>query len=94
MLVMTIEGVGRDFVPLGLVRGSFIRRASIRYMQDRELENHTQMMEESREMALQRMVKQAELLGADAVIGVRFTSRSVTQWVSEVTAYGTAIRYS
>jgi uncharacterized protein YbjQ (UPF0145 family) len=51
------------------------------------------MMEESREMALKRMVDQAVMLGADAIIAMRFTSSSVMQGAAEVTAYGTAVKF-
>lgn len=101
MVMMTIENIGRDFEPLGLVRGSMIQSthigrdmmAGFKTIVGGELKGYTEMMEESREMALQRMMKQAEMLGADAIIGVRFTSSSVMQGAAEVTAYGTAVRF-
>ena len=101
MIMMTIENIGRSFEPLGLVRGSMIQSthigkdfaAGFKTLVGGELKGYTQMMEESREIALQRMMKQAEQLGADAIIGTRFTSSSVMQGAAEVTAYGTAIRF-
>ncbi len=101
MIMMTIENIGRSFEPLGLVRGSMIQSkhigkdlaAGFKTLVGGELKGYTQMMEESREIALQRMMKQAEQLGADAIICVRFTSSSVMQGAAEVTAYGTAIRF-
>ena len=101
MVMMTIENIGRDFEPLGLVRGSMIRSthigrdmmAGLKTIVGGELKGYTEMMEESRETALQRMMKQAEMQGADAIIGLRFTSSSVMQGAAEVTAYGTAVRF-
>jgi uncharacterized protein YbjQ (UPF0145 family) len=101
MIIMTIENVGRPFEPLGLVRGSMIQSkhvgkdmmAGLKTFVGGELKGYTQMLEESRETATRRMIEQASLLGADAVIGVRFTSSSVMQGAAEVTAYGTAIKY-
>ena len=52
----------------------------------------TEMMEESREQAIQRMIQQAEVLGADAIVGVRLSSSAVAQGAAEVTAYGTAVK--
>lgn len=101
MLMMTIENPGKPFEPLGLVRGSMIQSkhigkdmmAGFKTMVGGELKGYTQMLEEAREMASRRMAEQASVLGADAVIGVRFTSSSVAQGAAEVTAYGTAVRF-
>jgi len=101
MIIMTIEDPGRPFETLGLVRGSMIQSkhigkdmmAGFKTIVGGELKGYTEMMEESREMATQRMIQQAEVLGADAVVCVRFTSSSVMQGAAEVTAYGTAVKY-
>ncbi|MDD5016728.1 MAG: YbjQ family protein [Eubacteriales bacterium] len=101
MIITTIENIGKAYEPLGLVRGSMIQSkhigkdmmAGFKTLVGGELKGYTEMMEESRETALSRMVKQAETLGADAVVGVRFTSSSVMQGAAEVTAYGTAVKY-
>ena len=101
MIIMTTENPGKEFEPLGLVRGSMIQSkhigkdmmAGFKTLVGGELKAYTQMMEESREQAISRMIKQAEALGADAVIGMRFSSSSVMQGAAEVTCYGTAIKY-
>ena len=101
MIIMTIENPGKPFEVLGLVRGSMIQSkhigkdmmAGFKTIVGGELKAYTEMMEESREIATQHMVDQAKLLGADAVVGVRYTSSSVMQGAAEVTAYGTAVKY-
>ena len=101
MILMTIEDPGKPFDTLGLVRGSMIQSkhigkdmmAGFKTLVGGELKTYTEMMEESREIATQRMVEQAKVLGADAVVCVRYTSSSVMQGAAEVTAYGTAIKY-
>lgn len=57
-----------------------------------EIESYTQMLTEARQIATKRMVDDAEAMGADAVIGIRYTSASVMQGAAEITAYGTAVR--
>ena len=101
MIILTTEHVSKDFEPLGLVRGSMIQSkhvgkdmmAGFKTLVGGELKGYTAMMEESREQAIRRMVAQAEALGADAIIGMRFTSSSLMQGAAEITAYGTAIKY-
>ena len=101
MIITTIDNIGREFEPLGLVRGSMIQSkhigkdmmAGFKTLVGGELKGYTEMMEESRETAISRMMKQAEVLGADAIIGFRFSSSSVMQSAAEVTAYGTAVKF-
>ena len=101
MILMTIENPGKPFESLGLVRGSMIQSkhigkdmmAGFKTLVGGELKAYTEMMEESREIATQRMIGQAKLLGADAIVCVRYTSSSIMQGAAEVTAYGTAIKY-
>ncbi len=101
MIIMTVENIGKPYEVLGLVRGSMIQSkhigkdmmAGFKTIVGGELKAYTEMMEESREMALKRMVDQAEVLGADAVIAMRFTSSSIMQGAAEVTAYGTAVKF-
>ena len=102
MIVSTIEGVpGREVQEiLGLVRGNTIRArhvgkdivAGLRNIVGGEITEYTKLMGESREQALDRMVAQAEALGADAIIGARFTTSMVMTQASEILAYGTAVR--
>jgi uncharacterized protein YbjQ (UPF0145 family) len=101
VIIMTTEHINKDFEVLGLVRGSMIQSkhlgrdmmAGFKTLVGGELKGYTQMMEESREQALRRMSSQADTLGADAIIGMRFTSSSLMQGAAEITAYGTAIKY-
>lgn len=98
--------VTTDFVPgktikknLGLVRGNTIRArhvgrdimAFFRNVVGGEIRDYTKMMAESREQALDRMVEEAESLGANAVINMRFTTSMIMQSASEILAYGTAV---
>ena len=98
--------VNTDFVPgktikknLGLVRGSTIRArhlgrdilAFLRNIVGGEIRDYTKMMAESREQAIDRMVEEAESLGANAIINVRFTTSMIMQSASEILAYGTAV---
>lgn len=85
---------------LGLVRGNTIRArhlgkdiaATFKNMAGGEITDYTKMMGESREQALDRMVEEAELLGADAILGIRFTTSSVMQGAAEILVYGTAVK--
>lgn len=98
--------VTTDFVPgktikknLGLVRGNTIRArhlgrdilAFLRNIVGGEIRDYTKMMAESREQALDRMVEEAESLGANAIINVRFATSMIMQSASEILAYGTAV---
>ncbi len=101
MIITTIENIGKGYEPLGLVRGAMIQSkhlgkdmmAGFKTLVGGELKGYTEMMEESREMAIQRMIKQAEMLEADAIVGVRLSSSAVMQGAAEVTAYGTAVKF-
>lgn len=84
---------------LGLVQGSSVRAkhvgrdimASVKNLFGGELKGYTELLSESREEAMERMVKQAEALGANAVLNVRFSTSSVTQGAAEIYVYGTAV---
>jgi uncharacterized protein YbjQ (UPF0145 family) len=95
-----------DFVPgktitktLGLVRGNTIRARNVgrdilaffRNLVGGEIRDYTKMMAESREQALDRMVEEAESLGANAIINMRITTSMIMQSASEILAYGTAV---
>ena len=85
---------------LGLVSGNTIRArhvgtdiiAGFRNVIGGEMKGYTKMLAEARDEALQRMVKQAEDLGANAILSVRFSSSTVREGASEILAYGTAVR--
>ena len=101
MLLLNIEYVpGKKIEALGLVKGSVVQSknfgkdfmAGMKNLVGGEIESYTQMLKEARQIATKRMVDEAEALGADAVINLRYTSSSVMQGAAEVTAYGTAVR--
>ena len=83
----------------GLVQGNTIRAkhvgrdiaAGLKNIIGGELKGYTELLTESRRQAIERMIAQAEQLGANAVVNVRFTTSSVTQGAAELYAYGTAV---
>ena len=101
MMIVTINEVPGKTIKtnLGLVRGNTIRArhvgrdisAALKNIVGGEITDYTKMMAESREQSLDRMVEEAESLGANAIIGVRFTTSMIMQSASEILAYGTAV---
>ena len=95
----TMEGRKVEEV-LGLVRGNTIRArhigrdvmAGLRNIVGGEIKEYTRMLTQARDEALSRMVKEAESLGANAVLGVRFTTSQTMAGAAEILAYGTAVR--
>ncbi len=85
---------------IGLVRGSTIRAkhlgkdimAGLRTIVGGEIKEYTEMLIESRNQSIQRMIEQAEESGADAVINVRFVTSQVMSGAAELLAYGTAVK--
>lgn len=102
MIITNIETVpGKNIVEhFGLVSGSTIRAkhvgrdimAGLKNLVGGELKGYTQLLQESRQQALDRMVDQARQLGANAIVNVRFSTSSVAQGAAELYAYGTAVR--
>ena len=84
---------------LGLVQGNSVRAkhvgrdimASLKNIFGGELKGYTELLQESRDEAISRMVEQAEAVGANAVLNIRFSTSSVTQGAAELYAYGTAV---
>lgn len=101
MLVNTDYITGKTFEMLGLVKGSTIQckhigkdiGSSLKTLVGGEMKAYTEMMEEARAVATDRMIAEAKGLGADAIVNVRFTTSAVVQGAAEVVAYGTAVRY-
>ena len=101
MLLSNLEVVpGRRVTKhLGLVQGSTVRAkhvgkdffAGLKNIIGGELKAYTELLQESREEAVGRMVKQAEATGANAVLNIRFATSSITQGAAEILAYGTAV---
>lgn len=102
MILTNVEVVpGKSIVEhYGLVAGSTIRAkhvgrdlmASLKNLVGGELKGYTQLMQESRQQAVERMIDQAEQLGANAIVNVRFSTSSVAQGAAELYAYGTAVK--
>ena len=86
---------------IGLVRGNTIRArhlgkdilAAFRNVVGGEVTEYTKMMAEAREQALDRMIAAAEDLGADCIVGIRFTSATVMSGAAEIVVYGTAVTF-
>ena len=86
---------------LGLVKGSTIQTKNIgrditqgfKTLVGGELGAYTQMMNDARDLAAQRMEEEAIRLGADAVVNVRFATSAIMQGAAEVMAYGTAVKF-
>ena len=92
---------GKELEVLELVKGNVVQSknlgrdfmAGIKSMVGGELVGYTEMLNEARQIAVKRMVDEAEKLGADAVINVRYASSTVMQGAAEIIAYGTAVKY-
>jgi uncharacterized protein YbjQ (UPF0145 family) len=101
LLSTTEEVPGYEVVEvLGLVRGNTVRARNIgrdftafaRNLVGGEVKAYTQLLNEAREEAMQRLAQEARSLGADAVIGLRFGTSSVMQGAAEILVYGTAVK--
>jgi uncharacterized protein YbjQ (UPF0145 family) len=102
MILTTTETInGKEFEMLGLVKGITIQTvnavrdigAGLKTLVGGELTRYNEMMNDARALATKRMVAEAEELGADAIVAVRYSSASVMQSAAEVMAYGTAVRF-
>lgn len=101
ILVNTDYIEGKKFEMIGLVKGSMIQSVhfgkdivnSFKTLVGGELTSYTEMMNEARAVATRRMSEEAEAIGADAVINLRYTLSQVVQGAAEVMAYGTAVRF-
>ncbi|MBN2316184.1 MAG: YbjQ family protein [Sedimentisphaerales bacterium] len=101
MLLSTTDIIhGKKIVThLGLVRGNTIRArhigrdimAGLRNLVGGEVTDYTKMMAEAREQAIDRMVEEAQKLGANAIVGVKFSTTEMMQHAAEIMVYGTAI---
>lgn len=102
LLVNTPEIPGKKIATtLGLVKGSTIRAKHIgkditsafRHLVGGEMKEYSEMLNEARQIATMAMVKEAEAMGANAVINIRYASSSVMQDAAEMLVYGTAVIY-
>ena len=101
ILVNTDYISGKELEMLGLVKGSTIQSKNIgrdisqsfKTIVGGELKSYNEMMNDARALATKRMVGEAEALGADAVVNVRYASSAIMQGAAEVIAYGTAVKF-
>jgi uncharacterized protein YbjQ (UPF0145 family) len=102
MKVVSIENIpGEEIVEvLGIVKGEMIQSkhlgrdfmAGMKTIVGGELKGYTEMMREAREKATKRMIEEADSLGADAIVGVRYSSSTIVQGAAEILSYGTAVK--
>mgnify|MGYP004669488713 CR=1 FL=1 len=101
ILVNTDYISGKEFEMLEMVKGSTIQcknigrdiGASFKNLVGGEMKAYTEMMNDARDLAIQRMIAEAEGLGADAIVNVRFATSAIIQGAAEVIAYGTAVKF-
>lgn len=101
LLVNTDFVTGKKIETLGIVKGSTIRAKNVgrdilsgfKNLVGGELTAYTEMINEARAIATKRMVEEAEKLGADGVINIRYATSSVTTGAAEVMVYGTAVKF-
>ena len=101
MLLLNIDHVpGKEIEALGLVKGTVVQSknfgrdfmAGMKTLVGGEITSYTEMLVEARQIATKRMVDEANAMGADAVINIRFGSAAVMLGAAEVVAYGTAVK--
>ena len=101
MLLLNIDHFpGREMEALGIVKGTVVQSknfgkdfmAGMKTLVGGEIKGYTEMLVEARQIATKRMVDEAEAIGADAIVNIRFGSSAVMQGAAEVIAYGTAVK--
>ena len=101
MKLVSIDTIpGAQIEAIGIVKGTIVQTknigrdfmAGMKTLVGGEIEGYTEMLNEARQIATKRMVDDAEALGADAIVGVRYGSSQVMQGAAEVIAYGTAVK--
>ena len=102
MVLVNIDYIpGKEFEVLGMAKGTVVQSknfgkdfmAGMKTLVGGEITGYTEMLIEARQIATKRMVDEAQALGADAVVNVRYGSSSVMQGAAEVIAYGTAVKF-
>ena len=101
-LISIEEYPGKKYEVLGLVKGTIVQTknvgrdimAGMKTLVGGEIVGYTEMLNEARQLATKRMVDEAESLGADAIIGIKYGSSMVMQGAAEILAYGTAIKFT
>ena len=101
MLLLNIDHIpGKEVEALGLVKGTVVQSknfgkdfmAGMKTLVGGEIKSYTDMLVEARQIATKRMVDEANAMGADAIVNIRFGSSAVMQGAAEVIAYGTAVK--
>ncbi len=103
MILTTTETVPNKEIDqiLGVARGSTVRArnvgrdilAGLKNIVGGEIEEYTKLQADSREQAMKRMIQDAERLGADAIVNIRFSTSMIAQGAAEILAYGTAVKF-
>ena len=101
-MLVTIDSIpGKNIEVLGVVKGTIVNSknvgrdlmAGLKTIVGGEIVGYTEMLNEARQIATKRMVDEAENLGADAVVGLRYGSSTVMASAAEIVAYGTAVKF-
>ena len=101
-MLVTIDSIpGKNIEVLGVVKGTIVNSknvgrdlmAGLKTIVGGEIVGYTEMLNEARQIATKRMVDEAESLGADAVVGLRYGSSTVMTSAAEIVAYGTAVKF-
>ena len=101
MILLNIDYLpGKEFEVLGMVKGSIVQSKNVgrdmlsgfKTIVGGEIKAYSEMMNEARSIATQRMAEEAQSLGADAVLNIRYASSAIMQGAAEVMAYGTAVK--
>jgi uncharacterized protein YbjQ (UPF0145 family) len=101
ILVNTDYITGKELDTIGLVKGSTVQSKNVgkdilqsfKTLIGGELRSYTEMMNEARALATKRMAEEAEDLGADAIVNIRYASSAIMERAAEVIAYGTAVKF-
>ena len=102
MLIINIENIpGKKYEVLGMVQGNTVQTvnmfkdigAGFKTLVGGELKSYNAMMAKSRSVAVERMAQEAIAMGADAVVGVRYSTSAITQGAAEIMACGTAVKF-
>ena len=102
MLLASIDTIpGKNIEVLGIVKGTVVQSkhigrdilAGLKTIVGGEIQGYTDMLIEARSIATERMTREAESLGADAVIGMRYCTSAVMEGAAEIVAYGTAVKF-
>ncbi len=102
MIIVNTEFItGKEIETIGMVKGSVVQSknfgkdmmASFKTLVGGEIKAYTDMLNEARQIATERMVNEARAIGADGVVNVRFASSAVMQGAAEILVYGTAVKF-